>query len=80
MAASPEITSRVLGVAADVFEEPRESLDESSSPETILRWDSVKHHDLTLEIEEDFGIQLPPEDLDQLVTLGAVADAVQRSL
>jgi acyl carrier protein len=72
------ITTRVIEIAADIFEEPAQSLDESSSPQTILRWDSVQHLVFTLAVEEEFGIQFPPEDLEELVTLGAVADAVRR--
>ncbi len=77
---SDEITQRVVAIAADVFEESPESLDASSSPDTILRWDSVQHLVLALAVEEDLGIQFGPDDLEQMRTLGAVADAARRRL
>lgn len=75
-----DVTQRVVAIAADVFEESPDALDEESSPDTILRWDSVQHLVLALAVEEELGIQFGPDDLEQMRTLGAVADAARRHL
>lgn len=75
-----EVTRRVVAIAADVFEESPETLDAGSSPDSILRWDSVQHLVLALAVEEELGIQFGPDDLEQMRTLGAVADAARRRL
>ena len=51
----------------------------SSSPETIENWDSMQHLNLVLAIEEKFGLQLEPEDIEQMKSIGAVAAMVEKS-
>jgi acyl carrier protein len=45
------------------------------SPETIGEWDSIRHLQLMLALEEAFGIQF---DASELATLGSVAVIEER--
>jgi len=47
-----------------------------SSPETVENWDSVQNLNLVLALEEEYGVQFAPEDLDQVKTLGSLARIV----
>jgi acyl carrier protein len=71
---------QVRGIASDVFGVPAGKLSPSSSPETIENWDSMQHLNLVLAIEEKFGIQLDPEEIEQMKTIGAVAALVDKKL
>ena len=47
-----------------------------SSPETVESWDSVQHLNLILAIEEEYGFQFSPEEMDGAKTVGAIAGLV----
>ena len=69
---------RVQSVASDIFGIPADRITAESSPETIENWDSIQHLNLVLAIEEKFGVQLEPEDIEQMKNIGAVAALVEK--
>jgi acyl carrier protein len=64
---------RVRSIVADVFNLPLESILPASSPDNIEAWDSLHHLDLVLALEQDFGVQFTPEEIEQLLTVELVA-------
>lgn len=60
------LLDRVRRVAADVLETSSDKITLDSSPETIDTWDSVHHLNLVLAIEQEFDLQLEPEEIDQM--------------
>jgi acyl carrier protein len=68
----------VRNVASDIFGIPADKITAESSPETIESWDSMQHLNLVLAIEEKFGVQLGPEDIEEMKNVGAVAALVKR--
>ena len=69
---------QVRNIASDIFGIPAEKITAESSPETIENWDSMQHLNLVLAIEEKFGVQLDPEDIEQMKNIGAVAALVEK--
>lgn len=69
---------QVRNIASDIFGIPAEKITAESSPETIENWDSMQHLNLVLAIEEKFGMQLEPEDIEQMKNVGAVATLVEK--
>jgi acyl carrier protein len=69
---------QVRSVASDIFGIPAERITAESSPETIENWDSMQHLNLVLAIEEKFGVQLDPEDIEKMKNIGAVAALVEK--
>jgi acyl carrier protein len=49
------VMATVLGIAAD-------SINDETSMDTVEAWDSIKHMNLVLAIEEEFGVSIPDED------------------
>ncbi|MGA3107795.1 MAG: acyl carrier protein [Terriglobales bacterium] len=68
----------VRAVASDIFGVPPGQITAESSPETIENWDSMQHLNLVLAIEEKFGVQLEPEDIEQMKSIGDVAALVTK--
>jgi acyl carrier protein len=68
----------VHSIASDIFGIPVDRITPESSPETIGNWDSMQHLNLVLAIEEKFGVQLDPEDIEQMKNIGAVAALVEK--
>ena len=69
---------QVRNVASDIFGIPAGKITAESSPETIENWDSMQHLNLVLAIEEKFGVQFEPEDIEQMKNIGAVAALVEK--
>ncbi len=69
---------QVRNIASDIFGVPANDLTAESSPETIENWDSMQHLNLVLAVEEKFGVQLDPEDIEQMKNIGAVAKLVEK--
>jgi acyl carrier protein len=69
---------QVRSIASDIFGVPADKITPESSPETIENWESMQHLNLVLAIEEKFGVQLEPEDIEQMKNIGAVAALVER--
>ena len=65
-------------LASDIFGIPADKITAESSPATIENWDSMQHLNLVLAIEEKFEVQLEPEDIEQMKSIGAVAATVEK--
>jgi acyl carrier protein len=52
---------------------PIELVTPESTPDTIEGWDSIAHLNLVLALEQEFGIQLLPEEIEQLLSVELVA-------
>ena len=62
-----DLHERILKVMSLVFEVPIEMLNEESSSDTIGSWDSLKHLNLILALEEEFDIVIPDEEVGNLM-------------
>jgi acyl carrier protein len=59
------VMSQILGVeASDIVAD--------SSPETIERWDSLKHMQLIMALEDELGIQFPDEVIPELINFATI--------
>ena len=65
-----QVLSRVLEIATDVLQA---GVTPESSPETVESWDSVHHLNLVLALEEEYGFEFSPEEMDQAKTVGSLA-------
>lgn len=61
--------NKVLTIAADVFETPESALAATSSPDTVSTWDSLRHLSFVVALEEGFGVQFSPEEIEQLLSI-----------
>ena len=67
---------KVRQTMADIFGVPLEQLTASSSPDNVDTWDSIKHLELVMALEQEFGVQFTPEEIEQLLSVELVADLV----
>ncbi|PIX35159.1 MAG: hypothetical protein COZ59_06890 [Bacteroidetes bacterium CG_4_8_14_3_um_filter_31_14] len=59
--------SQIIKVMSAVFEVPIEDITETSSVDSIDSWDSLKHLNLILALEEEFNIVIPDEEVGNLM-------------
>ena len=61
------VKSQITKVMSAVFEVPIEDITETSSVDSIDSWDSLKHLNLILALEEEFNISIPNEEVGNLM-------------
>jgi len=71
---------RLFRTVSQVFGVPVEEITEQSSPETIATWDSLKHMNLVLALEEEFGVRFSDEEIMSMVSVELLLNALQRRL
>jgi acyl carrier protein len=71
---------QVRGIASDLFAVPLDRITAESSPETLESWDSTQHLNLVLALEEKFGFQLSPEEMEQMRNIGEIVKLVENKL
>jgi len=71
---------RVRRIVADIFNIPIEEVRPESSPDTIPAWDSLQHLNLVLALEQEFGVQFLPEEIEQLLSVELVGALVEEKL
>lgn len=60
---------KVKMVVAQVMEVPVDSVYEDSSPDTIATWDSLKHMNLILALEQSFGVIFSEEQIAEMMSV-----------
>ena len=58
---------KIKQVMSAVFEIPVESIVDDASSDNIENWDSLRHLNLILALEEEFGISIPDDEVGNLV-------------
>lgn len=59
---------RIKNIMAAVFEISISDIDDESSVDTIKSWDSLKHMNLIIALEEEFQITIPDEEVGNLIS------------
>ena len=61
------VNMKIKEVMSAVFEIPLESISDDSSYDNIENWDSLRHLNLILALEEEFEVSIPDEEVGNLV-------------
>ena len=75
-----QILERIRDVFQDLFEVPRSAVVADTSPQTLESWDSLQHLNVVLALEQTFSVEFTPEEIEQLVSVGAMVAALQKKL
>ncbi|MCH7751649.1 MAG: acyl carrier protein [Planctomycetes bacterium] len=73
---SAAVLDDVRQTVAEVFFVDAQQVSADSSPESISAWDSMGHLNLVLAMEQKFGMTFDPDQIPQLTSVQAIAEAV----
>jgi acyl carrier protein len=71
------VAEKFKQIVADHLQVKLENVKEESSFQDDLGADSLDLVELTFAIEEEFGIEVPDEDAEQLVTVGKAIEYIE---
>jgi acyl carrier protein len=77
---NPVIFHRVQRIVGDVFSIPIAHITLESSADTIESWDSLQHLNLILALEQEFGLQFTPEEIERLSSVGDINALLEQKL
>jgi acyl carrier protein len=75
-----DLTERVIGMIESIYSLPSGVVSSESKRGEIEQWDSLGHLVLVLQLEQEFGVQLSPEDIESMTSVRAIADALANRL
>jgi acyl carrier protein len=58
---------KIKKVMSAVFEIPDEDINDNSSPDSIVNWDSLHHMNLVIALEEEFNITFNEDDISNML-------------
>ena len=67
------VLPRLQRLLADLFACSEGDITLMTSAETLSEWDSLKHLQLMLMLEEEFHVQISPETMEQLTSVDRIA-------
>ena len=71
---------RVCQILASIFNIPSEQVHADTSSATLEAWESMGHLMLILEIEQEFGVQFAPEQVEQMHDVKTIVQTLQSIL
>ena len=66
------MSGRVERVFAEVLTVPVESISDASSPDSVPSWDSTAAIDLTLALEDEFGVRFSTKEITAMRSIALV--------
>ena len=67
---------RIKYVMSTVFEIPVEQIKDDSSPDTIESWDSLKHMNLVVALEEEFEIEFMDDEIIEMMNYKLIKEII----
>ena len=71
------MTEKIIALTAEHLGIDADSISETSSFKEDLGVDSLDLFELVMELEEEFGIEIPSEDLENLATVADLAKYIE---
>jgi acyl carrier protein len=62
-----KVEDRIKSIMSTVFEIPEEQIKDNSSPDTIESWDSLKHMNLIIALEEEFEVEFNDNEIFEMM-------------
>ncbi|MFC1525477.1 acyl carrier protein [Candidatus Latescibacterota bacterium] len=72
------VERRVIRVASQILGGSEADLTVSDSPETVSEWDSLRHMNLILGLEEEFGVTFSDTEMLELVDIQSIVDVTSQ--
>jgi acyl carrier protein len=68
----------IIAVFSQVFGLPAERFDDETAPATVSGWDSARHVELVVALEEHFGCMFEPDEVPELTSLKRIEEILRR--
>ena len=74
------IEVRLKKIMSAVFEVSLDEINENSSPDSIVSWDSLSLMNLVVSIEEEFNIQLDDDEIVDMLNFRLIKEIISSKI
>lgn len=74
------MNDQIKDLMASIFDVEVSSIGDDASPETIESWDSLKHMNLIVALEEEFNVQFTDEEMLQMLNFQLISLILKEKL
>jgi acyl carrier protein len=71
---------RLKAVVAAMLDLDADRIDELTSTDTVPQWDSVRHMNLVIALEEAFGITIPDDEVVTLTSYPIIRATIEEQI
>jgi len=71
---------RVKQIMADIFDINPKKINKSTSMDNVDSWDSLKHINLILELEQEFKISLDTKEIESMLSFDDILKTLKMKL
>lgn len=75
-----QLDEKIREIVAEVLNVPSDSLGAETDRSEIPEWDSLQHLNLAVALEQEFEVDLGPDDFEEMNSLSSVQRLVERKL
>ena len=72
--------NRIKNIMSEVFKIPADSVNDKSSPDTVESWDSLKHLQLILSLEDEFEIIFNDDEIAVILSFDSIRSIINEKL
>lgn len=73
-----ELKEEVKGIVVSILGISSEDIDYTTEIDEVAEWDSLHNLMIFTEIQEHFGVEIPGDDLFDLVSIEAIAEEIEK--
>ena len=77
---SDALDKRIKNVMSAIFDIAENQINKDSSPDTIESWDSLKHMNLVVALEEEFGFEFADEEIVEMMNYNIIQENISLAL
>lgn len=71
-------SKEIMEIMSKVFEIEMSDISENASQKEIMKWDSLQHLNLIVEIEDRYDISIDPEDIAVMVSIEKIIEVLNK--
>ncbi len=75
-----QVNDKIRNVMAVVFEIETDQISEDAEPGVVTNWDSLRHMNLIVALEEEFGIQFTDDEMTDLLNFKLISAIITEKL
>ena len=66
------LNERISKIMGQVLNVPADQIDGNTSPDTHEQWDSLRHMNLIMALEEEFAVSFSEDEIVNMLTVDAI--------
>lgn len=70
------IDNRIKNIMSAVFEIPIQKINDESSSDTVVSWDSLKHMNLVIALEEEFEMEFSESEIPEITNYRVIKEVI----